>query len=241
MPPPPTPPPVVAALDATGKLVLSGPISLPAGSASVPSIGLGTSYGWFAETVAGLPAWVFVTTGLRRTVMFWDYGIKVPGTCEVAWSDTDGIADKPETGLSLRRDENNRLSQRNADHPQAFSPYNNYIDPTHFERADLGWVSNAFFITTHTLGGTARDLVLGADGEEMVRFKPGHALGFFGVAPMVKQLSAALTNNVEPGGIDEVVDDFADNDWTALRAAVYQLARKAKEQGDLLRAYGLAG
>ncbi len=244
MPPLPPPPATAWSCDINGKTTQLGPLNVPAGSAIIPSVVVGGAYGLFLNpAVGGIPGYVFTTTGARRTFMVWDYGIKIPGTCEVAWSDTDGVADKPETGLSLRRDENNRLSQRNADHPQTYSPYNNYIDPTHFERADLGWVSNAFWITTAkgSGGGSARDLVLGADGDEVLRFKAGHSIAFFGAAPVVQQLSAGVVNNVPASGTNDTFDNFADGDWTALRALCSQQARKIEELVKLVRNYALAG
>lgn len=248
MPPLPPPPATVWTVDINGKTTQLGPLNVPAGSAIAPSLIIGGAYGAFLNPVVGIgafaiPACVFTTTGARRTFMVWDYGIKVPGTCEVAWSDTDGIADKPETGLSLRRDENNRLTQRNGINPQSYSLFNIWTDGTYFERADLGWVSNDFRITTSrgSAGGSPRDLVLGADGDEVLRFKAGHSIAFFTVAPVVQQLSAAVVNSVPASGPNDTFNDFADGDWTALRALCSQMARKIKEQSDLLRNYGLAG
>ncbi len=248
MPLPPPPPATVWTVDINGKTTQLGPLNVPIGTAINPSVILGGIYGLYMNPQVGtgtfaVPGYVFTTSGLRRSLMVWDAGIKVNSDCEMAWSDTPGVADKAETGLSLRRDENNRLTQRNATNPQSYSLYNTWTDSTHFERLDLGWTPTGCFISTTkgSAGGSPRDLVMGADGDEVLRFKPGHSLAFFGVAPVVKQLSAGVVNNVPASGTNDTFDDFEDGNWTALRALCSQMARKIKEQSDLLRNYGLAG
>ncbi len=239
MPPLPPPPATAWSCDINGRTTQLGPCNLPPGNALAPALTFGGSYGLFN----GPFGHVFTTTGTQRTLLIWDYGIKISGNTELQWSSTNGVADIAEIGLSLRRDENNRLSQRNVTNPQAYSIYNTWTNGTNFERADLGWVGNDFRITTSrgVSGGNPRDLVLGADGDEVLRFKAGHSLAFFGVAPVVQQLSAGVVNNVPASGTNDTFDNFADNDWTALRALCSQMARKIKEQSDLLRSYGLAG
>lgn len=70
-------------------------------------------------------------------------------------------------------------------------------------------------------------------------------LGFFAVAPVVRQVSGAnLTNNVTAGGVNDTIADYADlvvyaNDAAAIRNDIYQLARKLKQVNDGLRLYGL--
>lgn len=238
---------VLDQIDANGKRTMVGPLVLPAGSAIAPSLVV-AGYGVFLNPAVppsplGPPGMVFTTTGARRTAMVWDYGFRLGGFSQLAWSDQSGIADKPETGLALHHDANNQLAQRNGANAQSYVSYNTYTDATHFERADLGWVSNAFFISTSkgASGGAARDLVLGADGNEMIRFQPASKLGFFAAAPVVKQSSAAVVNNVPISGTDDVFDDFADGDWAALRALCSQQARKIAELSKLVRNYGLAG
>jgi hypothetical protein len=248
MPVPPPPPATVWTIDVNGKTTQLGPLNVPAGSAIAPTLVIGGAYGAFLNPVIGtgifaIPGYVFTTTGARRTFMIWDYGIKIPGTADLQWSDTDGIADKPEIGLALKRDENNKLSQRNGTNPQSYASYNTWTDGTHFERADLGWIGNTFVLSTGvgSEGGTPRDVALGAGGAEVVRFQPGQKLGFFTAPPVVKQLSAGVVNNVPASGTNDTFDDFADNDWTALRALCSQQSRKIKELSDLVRNYGLAG
>lgn len=248
MPPLPPPPATAWSCDINGKTVQLGPLNVPIGTAINPSVVLGGIYGLFMNPQVGtgtfaVPGYVFTTSGLRRSLMVWDAGIKVNSDCEMAWSDTPGVADKAETGLSLRRDENNRLTQRNGINPQSYSLYNTWTDSTHFERADFGWMPDGFHVTTSrgVSGGSPRDLVLGADGDEVLRFKAGHSIAFFGVAPVVKQLSAGVINNVPASGTNDTFDDFADNDWTALRALCSQQARKIEELVKLVRNYGLAG
>ncbi len=224
-------------------VTFSVPVLLPAGSPTATALRLGgTSYGWCSETVNGLPAWVWCSTGARRTVLFWDLGIKIPATCEVAWSDTDGVADKPETGLSLRRDLNNQLAQRNGTAAQSYVVYNTWTDASHFERLDIGWFNNTahMWTTKGGNGGAAQDLVLGADATEVIRLQPSK-VSFFAGTPVVQQTCAALINNLPLSGPNNTVNDFADGDWAGLRAALSQATEKIKDLTNVIRAYNLAG
>lgn len=72
----------------------------------------------------------------------------------------------------------------------------------------------------------------------------GSLLGFFGTAPIVKQVSGEnLTNNVTPSGINGVIPNLVldnySNDGPKIREALYQLARKVKQLNDSLRLYGI--
>lgn len=70
-------------------------------------------------------------------------------------------------------------------------------------------------------------------------------LGFFGTAPVIKQVSGAdLTNSVTAGGSTDVIANYTDllvyaNDAAAIRNDIYQLAKKLKQINDGLRALGL--
>jgi hypothetical protein len=128
-----------------------------------------------------------------------------------------------------------------------FLIYNVNTSSTNFERLDFQWTTNVAQIWTEkgSGGGTARDLVLGADATELIRFQTGTKLGFFpSSTPEVKQTSGAnLTNNVTAGGTTDQIDDFAASlyatDAATIRNDIYQLARKLKQVNDALRAYGL--
>lgn len=238
------PVPILDQIDTNGKRTMVGPLVLPAGSAVAPSLVLG-GYGFFLNPAvppgSGPPGIVAVTTGARRTVMAWDYGLRLAGFTELAWTDQGGIADKPETGLALHHDVNNQLAQRNGLNPQSYVVYNTWTDASHFERLNVGWSSSVATITTQkgSAGGSAHDLVLGADDMEILRFASGSKIGLFGSTPVIQQTSPTLVNNVASGGTSDVVNDFADGDWAALRSALYQVTRKLKETQDALKAYGL--
>lgn len=70
-------------------------------------------------------------------------------------------------------------------------------------------------------------------------------LSFFSATAASQQTSGAnLTNNVTSGGTDDTITNWTDlttyaTDATAIRNAVYQLARKLKQINDGLRSYGL--
>lgn len=92
-----------------------------------------------------------------------------------------------------------------------------------------------------TVGGGLFDFILNCNEGQIVSTK----LSFFGIAPVVRQVSAAdLTNNVTAGGVNDTIATYADlivyaNDAAAIRNDIYQLARKLKQINDGLRAYGL--
>lgn len=91
---------------------------------------------------------------------------------------------------------------------------------------------------TTYLGGTLQIVYGGIDHD-------GGNIGFFGAAPVGQQISGAnLTNNVTPGGVDNVIDNYTDLTTYSVAAPtirnnIYQLARKLKQVNDALRAYGL--
>lgn len=125
--------------------------------------------------------------------------------------------------------------------------YNTKTSTTNFERLDVQWATNVCQVWTEkgSGGGTARDLVLGADATELERFQTGSKIGWFGATPVVRQTSGAnLTNNVTAGGTTDQIDDFSSltvyaTDAAAIRNDIYQLARKLKQINDGLRALGL--
>lgn len=68
-------------------------------------------------------------------------------------------------------------------------------------------------------------------------------IGFLGAAAVVRQASAALTNNIVASGTTDQFDDFTNlsvyaTDAAAIHADIYQLARKMKVIDDALRVYG---
>ncbi len=126
--------------------------------------------------------------------------------------------------------------------------YNTLTSATSFERLDLQWASNVAQLWTEkgSGGGTARDLVLGADATEILRFQTGSKLGFFAIATPVAQqvLGGAVTNNVTSGGTTRTIANYTDlttyaNDAAAIRNNFYQLAATQLSVVAALRNYGL--
>jgi hypothetical protein len=92
-------------------------------------------------------------------------------TMQFGWSSGDPTADGMD--LILTRDAANTLAQRNGTSAQAFNIYNTFTSATSYERAELLWSSNTFYIATRkgAGGGVARALGFGTDGS--VRWEIG--------------------------------------------------------------------
>jgi hypothetical protein len=99
------------------------------------------------------------------------------------------------------------LELRNGVNPQTFGVYNTYTSSTNYERLTQTWATNVCNIWTEkgSGGGTARDLVLGADSTELVRFQTGSKIGFFGVTPVARPAAYTVTN----GATDRAYDASA--------------------------------
>ncbi len=215
MPPPPPPPPIVLSLDSTGKQILSGPLALPAGIPDAPSISLGgIQQGFILSSAVIPPGWVWIGPGSRHCVLFSVYGLKLATDCAFEWSTQHAIADTQSTSLSLRRDADNRLAQRNGTAPQAHALYNTFSDPNNelsglssFERFDLEWVGNECHLWTSKgpAGGLGRDLVLGADATEVIRMATGQKLGFFGAAPVAQPVLGPQTAGGTYGATEQTM------------------------------------
>ena len=71
----------------------------------------------------------------------------------------------------LARDAANILAQRNGVNAQAFRLYNTYTDASNYERFDLLWNGNEFFIRTIQTGtGTPRSMYVGTAGSAKLTF-----------------------------------------------------------------------
>jgi hypothetical protein len=70
------------------------------------------------------------------------------------------------TDVTLQRETNNSLSQRNGTNPQTLFLFNNYFNSTIYERGKIAWTNNVMTIGTErgTVGGAARALEFQADG-----------------------------------------------------------------------------
>jgi hypothetical protein len=68
----------------------------------------------------------------------------------------------PSQDVNLNRDAADTLAQRRSTNPQAFRLYNTYTDASTYERAEMGWSGNTFFIGISNAGNgtTARRLLL---------------------------------------------------------------------------------
>lgn len=105
-------------------------------------------------------------------------------------------------------------------------------------------------LTNKTLGATTisdgANVSLGSTAGTKLGTATTQKLGFWNATPVVRQTSAALTNNVTAGGSSDIIANYTDlsvyaNDAAAIRNDIYQLARKIKEIGDALRTNGLLG
>jgi len=70
------------------------------------------------------------------------------------------------TDVTLQRETNNSLAQRNGTNPQTLFLFNTYSNSTNYERGKIAWTNNVLTIGTEkgTGGGTARGLELQTDG-----------------------------------------------------------------------------
>jgi len=95
------------------------------------------------------------------------------------WSSASGVTTASTADTVLRRDAANILAQRNGVNAQAFRVYNTFTDASNYERADLGWSSNEFFVGTGKAGtGSGRALVLRTNGSSrfFLQATNGHLL-----------------------------------------------------------------
>lgn len=81
----------------------------------------------------------------------------------------------------LERDASNVLAQRNGANAQTFRIYNTYTDDSNYERANLGWSSNEFGISTIGAGTGAanRNIVIQTGGGQAIRYVAGSAGNVF--------------------------------------------------------------
>lgn len=84
--------------------------------------------------------------------------LQLTSSASFSWSPS-GFAQSSD--LILARDAANTLAQRNLTNPQTFRVYNTYTDASNYERAEMGWSGNTFYIGIGNAGtGTARRLSL---------------------------------------------------------------------------------
>ena len=100
-------------------------------------------------------------------------------TTRNAWMDSAGGALRISFGSAvLQQEAANVLAQRNGVNTQQLRVYNTFTSATNHEYGRFGWNSNVLEISTikGSGGGTARDLVLGTDATERMRFKAAGAI-----------------------------------------------------------------
>ena len=89
-------------------------------------------------------------------------GLTMTSAGFIGWSNgssTSGGNSSPY--LALYKDANDILAQRRTTNAQAFRVYNTYTDASNYERAEMGWSGNVFYIGIGNAGtGTARRLSL---------------------------------------------------------------------------------
>lgn len=134
---------------ATAAITATVPIIAPSGGAGAAAFAVGAvNTGLY---VSGL---LFVTVGGTVSAGFSSGGLDL-GPRTLSWGSAHNSPD-----LILTRDAANTLAQRNGVNAQIFRIYNTYTDASNYERANIAWAANAFYVSTSRAGtGTARDIV----------------------------------------------------------------------------------
>lgn len=103
--------------------------------------------------------------GAQRALVFYNGGDLAFGVNEntvslnndfpLIWTSSVN-SDNPAISVSLYREADNILAQRNGTNSQEFRVYNTYADATNYERASMGWSGNIFGISQQVDGSGAR-------------------------------------------------------------------------------------
>jgi hypothetical protein len=82
------------------------------------------------------------------------------------------------TDVTLQRETNNSLAQRNGTNPQTLFLFNTYSNSTNYERGKIAWTNNVLTIGTEkgSGGGTARALELQTDGAARMSITAGGSI-----------------------------------------------------------------
>jgi hypothetical protein len=98
--------------------------------------------------------------------------LRIVAASAYSWSST-GLASGA-SDLSLARDAADTLAQRRGTNAQAFRLYNTFTDASNYERCNLGWIGNEFYVNTAGAGtgNNSRQIVIQAGGA--IRIVPGN-------------------------------------------------------------------
>lgn len=142
-----------------GIAVVAGPVSVPVGSASAPSINFGT-----ANTgIYGGSGLVSFSVGGSLSLAVDSAGIENIAT-RIGWAN----------GTIISSDSTNLLAQRNGTNGQTYLVYNTYTDGSNYERIDFGWSTNVAKVRSTAAGtGTVRQLQIGTAGNANLSFFTG--------------------------------------------------------------------
>lgn len=123
----------------------------------------------------------------------------------------------------LVRDAANILALRSGTLAQQFNLYNTFTSSTNFERLDFKWGSNVAQLWTEkgSGGGTARDMVLGADATEVMRFTSSDCK-----LATAKTLSVASGTNQRAGNATLIAGTVTVNNTTVTANTIVILTRK---------------
>jgi hypothetical protein len=109
--------------------------------------------------------------------------------------------------LTIYRDADNILAQRNGTASQTYRLYNTYTDASNFERLSFNWDADVFKIKSEAGGtGTVRGIQLGSAATEPV--------ALFGATPVVQPTTAVGSATVAGGGGTAVDDATTFNGYT---------------------------
>lgn len=135
--------------------VITNGVAAGAGSASTPSIAVGTTNKGLYD--AGSNQLGLAAGGVPSLLVHSNYAALMSNTAEIRLgSASDAI---------IARDDADALSIRRSTTPQSFRVHNTYTDATNFERVSMRFVSNVAYIGQEASGsGSVRELILGHAG-----------------------------------------------------------------------------
>lgn len=147
---------------------MTGPILLPDGGAAAPSLAWATAPDRGFHNSGG--SWYMAMAATRKWRVYGTGSITFAQDGGIMWTAT-ADADTP-ADLGLTREAANTLGQRNGVNGQQYRLYNTYTDASNNERMELGWNSNAAWVTSTAAGtGTQRILRL-AGGSTLMDLDP---------------------------------------------------------------------
>ena len=142
----------------------TGPLLLPDGTVTVPSIAFASEpTTGFYRIAAGF--WGLTLSGAGRIGFYPAIPeIRLNSAGALVWVSNNNVG----TGtadLYIYRDAANTLALRNGTAAQTFNIYNTYTDASNYERAQIGWDTNSLYVRTQNAGtGTGRNLVFTSAG-----------------------------------------------------------------------------